>query len=571
MSRPKLRHIALSVEDPFKTAEFYKEAFGMEEVGQTNSPLARGVYLSDGTMNMALLNFKHDEWAGADGKAYRGIHHMGFWGRQRRGVGEEHQRGGRQPLQRQTEAERRRPQQYVVRREVPRPERRHGRHHASRMARRQKGVTACASASSSAGLPALARSRSGAWVTSASTSPTWSRRSSSGATGSASRSRDPLDVGGRIRDEEVRRGLPSTVINFMRHHTDHHSLVLFPREAMNVLFGRPDWTGRSINQSSWQVGTLREVRNGIDWFEKIGVELSRFGRDVPGSNWHTYPYDPEGHTNEIFCGMEQIGWQSLSKPRELFSQRHYRDKPELPYISERREIEDGLARGVDLGGGYRPEPAKTDERYDVGGLWLPRPFKITNLGPERLFVQDVEAALEFYQDVLGLTLTEEIDYHGHRIVFLRVNTEHHSLALYPIELRDELELSPNTTLMSIGVQLAEYSQLKAAIPYLEARGITIRYLPPELYPGIDYAAFAIDPDGHAVQLYFQMEQIGWGRAAAAEGVAPRRRQRGVARRVGDGTRHLRRPDVSGPFRVTRTRASSPSGSRGSLDSCRRFQ
>ncbi len=31
----------------------------------------------------------------------------------------------------------------------------------------------------------------------------------------------------------------------------------------------------------------------------------------------------------------------------------------------------------------------------------------------------------------------------------------------------------------------------------------------ELYPGIDYAAHVLDPDGHAVQLYYAMEQIGW--------------------------------------------------------------
>ncbi|WP_116365283.1 VOC family protein [Parahaliea mediterranea] len=78
MSKPKLRHIALSVDDPFATAEFYMKAFDMDKVGETDSPLARGVYLSDGTVNLAILNFKNDRWAGANGQAYRGIHHMGF-------------------------------------------------------------------------------------------------------------------------------------------------------------------------------------------------------------------------------------------------------------------------------------------------------------------------------------------------------------------------------------------------------------------------------------------------------------------------------------------------------------
>ena len=76
--RPKLRHIALSVDDPFTTADFYQQAFDLEKIGETDSPLARGVYLSDGVICMAILNFKNDRWAGENGQAYRGIHHMGF-------------------------------------------------------------------------------------------------------------------------------------------------------------------------------------------------------------------------------------------------------------------------------------------------------------------------------------------------------------------------------------------------------------------------------------------------------------------------------------------------------------
>ena len=76
----RLRHIALSVPDPWKAAEFYMKAFGMKKVGETDSSLARGVYLTDGFINMALLNYKSDEAAGEErGKDYVGIHHFGFW------------------------------------------------------------------------------------------------------------------------------------------------------------------------------------------------------------------------------------------------------------------------------------------------------------------------------------------------------------------------------------------------------------------------------------------------------------------------------------------------------------
>lgn len=78
---PKLRHIALHTPDPERTAEFYKRVFDMQEVGRTDSPLAQGIYLSDGTLNMAVLRFKTPEAADRhDGLGpVMGLHHFGFW------------------------------------------------------------------------------------------------------------------------------------------------------------------------------------------------------------------------------------------------------------------------------------------------------------------------------------------------------------------------------------------------------------------------------------------------------------------------------------------------------------
>ena len=58
---PKLRHIAIAAEDPEKMADFYKKAFDFKEVGRPNGVLADGVFLSDGTLNMAILKFKTDQ------------------------------------------------------------------------------------------------------------------------------------------------------------------------------------------------------------------------------------------------------------------------------------------------------------------------------------------------------------------------------------------------------------------------------------------------------------------------------------------------------------------------------
>src|SRR5881409_1909330 len=76
---PKIKHIALSTQDVEKTAKFYVETFGMKEVGKVDDPGTRGVFLTDGDTNLAILNFKSDVAAGVErGKGFAGIHHIGF-------------------------------------------------------------------------------------------------------------------------------------------------------------------------------------------------------------------------------------------------------------------------------------------------------------------------------------------------------------------------------------------------------------------------------------------------------------------------------------------------------------
>ena len=76
---PKIKHIALSTQDPDATAKFYIDVFGMKEIGKIDSQGARGYYLSDGDINLAILNFKTDAAAGVErGTGWSGIHHIGF-------------------------------------------------------------------------------------------------------------------------------------------------------------------------------------------------------------------------------------------------------------------------------------------------------------------------------------------------------------------------------------------------------------------------------------------------------------------------------------------------------------
>ena len=73
----KIKHIALTTQDPDKVAAFYKEAFGLQEIRRSPNG---AVFLTDGSINLAILNWKTEKDAdvGVNGPNYSGIHHIGF-------------------------------------------------------------------------------------------------------------------------------------------------------------------------------------------------------------------------------------------------------------------------------------------------------------------------------------------------------------------------------------------------------------------------------------------------------------------------------------------------------------
>jgi catechol 2,3-dioxygenase-like lactoylglutathione lyase family enzyme len=66
MGRPRIRHIAINVQDREKVAEYYKRIFGLEEKYRGPSGT---IYLSDGHVDLALISTPKYPW---------GINHFGF-------------------------------------------------------------------------------------------------------------------------------------------------------------------------------------------------------------------------------------------------------------------------------------------------------------------------------------------------------------------------------------------------------------------------------------------------------------------------------------------------------------
>jgi catechol 2,3-dioxygenase-like lactoylglutathione lyase family enzyme len=75
----RIRHIALSVKDIDATADFYEKAFGLKRSPKSEGPTAYRVYMSDGEINLALLQYKSEVGSGLTNPGgFVGIHHFGF-------------------------------------------------------------------------------------------------------------------------------------------------------------------------------------------------------------------------------------------------------------------------------------------------------------------------------------------------------------------------------------------------------------------------------------------------------------------------------------------------------------
>ena len=78
----RLRHFAVCVKDLDNAAKFYEKVFELKRIAREDLEIGSAIYMSDGVINLALLNFS----AGAGGKAsdlknsvgFVGAHHFGI-------------------------------------------------------------------------------------------------------------------------------------------------------------------------------------------------------------------------------------------------------------------------------------------------------------------------------------------------------------------------------------------------------------------------------------------------------------------------------------------------------------
>ena len=126
---------------------------------------------------------------------------------------------------------------------------------------------------------------------------------------------------------------------FMRYGTDHHAFVLFNKRVMRPAAGPADSRPRSRStRSPGRSAASGRSATRAHLLQGAGrAASSASAATCRARNWHAYVYDPDGHTNELYYGIEQIGWDGYSKPRAMYD-RGFRETPALPQMSELDEV-----------------------------------------------------------------------------------------------------------------------------------------------------------------------------------------------------------------------------------------
>jgi catechol-2,3-dioxygenase len=153
-----------------------------------------------------------------------------------------------------------------------------------------------------------------------------------------------------------------------------------------------------------------------------------------------------------------------------------------PGIAELLEIQDPDGNRLQL---Y----AETELRDELNGGSI-RPQK---LGHVCYFVRDVQETTAFYEQ-LGFQWS---DWMGDFFVFLRCNSDHHSLNL----LRSE----NNHRLHHIGWELRDWPHIQLACDHLARHDYPLVWGPGRHGPGHNLFTYHRDPDGNVVELFAELD------------------------------------------------------------------
>ena len=140
-------------------------------------------------------------------------------------------------------------------------------------------------------------------------------------------------------------------------------------------------------------------------------------------------------------------------------------------------------------------------------------FELRKIGHVVLNVTDLETAVRFYTDVLGLQVSDRYPdtLVPGGMVFLRCNTDHHGVALVGGGAKLD-----HTSLNHFAFEVATADEVFRARAWLRKHGVPIVF-EGRRRAGCQLAVEFRDPDGNNLEIYWGLDQIGTdGRARPAE-------------------------------------------------------
>ena len=147
----------------------------------------------------------------------------------------------------------------------------------------------------------------------------------------------------------------------------------------------------------------------------------------------------------------------------------------------------------------------------------PRPVRMGHIG---IVVRDLDRAIAFYGEVVGLRLTERFNYpeeavgHGVTVAagaFMRCDSAHHCISIFTLrpEFQPPEEAPPlGQGLHHIAFEMATPEELLAKLRHVRVLGVAIAN---ERHggPGNQPRFYIRDPDGNLIEFYWGIDQVGW--------------------------------------------------------------
>jgi catechol 2,3-dioxygenase-like lactoylglutathione lyase family enzyme len=133
------------------------------------------------------------------------------------------------------------------------------------------------------------------------------------------------------------------------------------------------------------------------------------------------------------------------------------------------------------------------------------PFRIAKLGHVVLNVTDLARSVKFYTQVLGFSVSDVYSWEmvPGGMVFMRCNAGHHGVALVGSLTRT----SESFELNHLAFEVATLDEVLRARDHLRRQGVTIDF-ESRRRAGCQIAVEFHDPDGHRLEIYWGVDQVG---------------------------------------------------------------